>query len=128
MLTSPHNLSMWPISRSMTIRQAHGGHPYVQLQRFMLRSRQSSKYVLQVPSLALMKSFCEHVDSFLKRTPGGIAAVHCKAGKGRTGVMICCFLVYSVGSLCSLACHLQSALAEPRITPCAKFCRVGAPL
>ena len=96
MRTGPLNLSMWRISPLMTTRQAASDICW-QFIVTMLCSGQIVTSMLQVPSLVLMKGFCEHVDGFLKRSPGGVAAVHCKAGKGRTGVMICCFLVYSVG-------------------------------
>ncbi|KAL7221401.1 hypothetical protein ACSBR1_023375 [Camellia fascicularis] len=48
-----------------------------------------------VPPLGMIKNFCESVDSWLSSDPKNIAVVHCMAGKGRTGLMVSAYLVYS---------------------------------
>lgn len=51
-------------------------------------------YDHQAPPIDIMRKFCISVDEWLKQDPSNVAVVHCKAGKGRTGVMICCYMVY----------------------------------
>lgn len=45
--------------------------------------------------IKLILEFCIDVCLYLMKNPKGIAAIHCKAGKGRTGVMICSYLIFS---------------------------------
>ncbi|WCJ25642.1 Phosphatidylinositol 3 4 5-trisphosphate 3-phosphatase and protein-tyrosine-phosphatase PTEN1 [Euphorbia peplus] len=47
-----------------------------------------------VPPLEMVKQFCESVNSWLSQDSKNIAVVHCMAGKGRTGLMVCAYLVY----------------------------------
>lgn len=49
----------------------------------------------QVPPFKLVKLFCESVQAWLEADPENIAVVHCRAGKGRTGIMVCCYMVFT---------------------------------
>ena len=45
--------------------------------------------------IKLILEFCIDICLYLTKNPTAVAAVHCKAGKGRTGVMICSYLIFS---------------------------------
>ncbi|XP_053400350.1 phosphatidylinositol 3,4,5-trisphosphate 3-phosphatase TPTE2-like [Mercenaria mercenaria] len=46
-----------------------------------------------VPALREMLRFCESMHEFLSEDPENVVAIHCKGGKGRTGTLICTWLV-----------------------------------
>ena len=47
------------------------------------------------PSFTQIEQFCKSVDIWLALSVKNVAAIHCKAGKGRTGTMISCYYIYS---------------------------------
>lgn len=46
-------------------------------------------------ALQMIESLCESVNEFLSRHFENVVAIHCKAGKGRTGLAIVCYLLYA---------------------------------
>eukprot|EP00742_Colponemidia_sp_Colp-10_P003294 GILJ01003505.1.p1 GENE.GILJ01003505.1~~GILJ01003505.1.p1 ORF type:complete len:480 (-),score=49.71 GILJ01003505.1:93-1532(-) len=46
------------------------------------------------PPLFLLFQICHSIHSWLLSDQQNVAVVHCKAGKGRTGMVICCYLLY----------------------------------
>jgi phosphatidylinositol-3,4,5-trisphosphate 3-phosphatase/dual-specificity protein phosphatase PTEN len=46
-------------------------------------------------SLSLTHTHTHTQERYLSRHPCNVVAVHCKAGKGRTGVMVSCYLMHA---------------------------------
>eukprot|EP00026_Physarum_polycephalum_P008587 Phypoly_transcript_08675.p1 GENE.Phypoly_transcript_08675~~Phypoly_transcript_08675.p1 ORF type:complete len:416 (-),score=56.71 Phypoly_transcript_08675:54-1301(-) len=47
------------------------------------------------PPFELIHTFCLNVQEWLESNKQNIAVIHCKAGKGRTGLMICAWLLFT---------------------------------
>ena len=48
----------------------------------------------EAPPLTLLIPFCEDAKKFLDEDEKNIVAIHCKAGKGRTGTFVCCLMLH----------------------------------
>jgi len=46
------------------------------------------------PPFEMIRAFCIDASNWLHAAPQNVVAVHCKAGKGRTGVMVCALLLH----------------------------------
>jgi phosphatidylinositol-3,4,5-trisphosphate 3-phosphatase and dual-specificity protein phosphatase PTEN len=47
------------------------------------------------PPFDMILSCCKDIHKYLDEDDKNVAAIHCKAGKGRTGLIICCYLVFA---------------------------------
>ena len=46
------------------------------------------------PTLRLLFEACKIISSYLSENDANAVFIHCNAGKGRTGTLICCYLMY----------------------------------
>ncbi len=62
--------------------------------------------------LALLPKITKSMDDFLKKDPKNVIAVHCKAGKGRTGLVCSVYLLHS--GVCKTATEALTKFATER--------------
>jgi len=46
-----------------------------------------------VPPVETLSEFCNSAKAWLDADPENVVSLHCKAGKGRAGIMTCCLLI-----------------------------------
>jgi len=63
-------------------------------------------------ALDMIGRFCSSVERFLSGGPDHVVAIHCKAGKGRTGMMITCLLMHL--GVCKTAEEALTLFGEKR--------------
>ena len=63
-------------------------------------------------ALMLIEQFCNSVEEYLAEHPDNVVGIHCKAGKGRTGLMICTYLLHT--GLCTTAADALQLFARER--------------
>jgi phosphatidylinositol-3,4,5-trisphosphate 3-phosphatase/dual-specificity protein phosphatase PTEN len=66
----------------------------------------------------VLDRFCADVHHFLAKHPQNIAAVHCKAGKGRTGLMIGAYMLYTQVTRRARPCCLYGTVRWRSRLPC----------
>eukprot|EP01102_Stenamoeba_stenopodia_P002524 TRINITY_DN12360_c0_g1_i1.p1 TRINITY_DN12360_c0_g1~~TRINITY_DN12360_c0_g1_i1.p1 ORF type:complete len:498 (+),score=102.62 TRINITY_DN12360_c0_g1_i1:32-1495(+) len=47
------------------------------------------------PTLKTILDFCEQAKPFMEESTENVLGIHCKGGKGRSGTMVCCWLLYN---------------------------------
>ena len=64
------------------------------------------------PPFEMIRPLCLSVEKWLDEHPKNVVAIHCKAGKGRTGVMVCALLLH--GGLFTKAADAMNYYARSR--------------
>ena len=49
----------------------------------------------KAPPLPMLLAVCQDINAWLQKDERNVCAIHCKAGKGRTGTVICAYLAYA---------------------------------
>ncbi len=65
-------------------------------------------------ALKMIEKFCASVDAYLNAHPDNVVGIHCKAGKGRTGMLISAYLLHS--AVCITAVEALEWFSRERTT------------
>lgn len=65
--------------------------------------------------LGQMLEACEYVDKWMRERPDNVVVIHCKGGKGRSGSMICAYLLYY--GVCHSGVEVMDLFAHKRTDP-----------